>query len=38
MRKTILLLFGLLLAACVTGCSFKSGEELYALPQASGGI
>lgn len=35
MRKTILLLFGLLLAACVTGCSFKSGEELYALPQAS---
>lgn len=35
MRKTILLLFGLLLAACVTGCGFKSGEELYALPQAS---
>ena len=33
MRKTILLLFCLLLA--LTGCAFKSGKELYALPRAS---
>lgn len=33
MRRTILLLFCLLTA--LTGCSFKSGKELYALPRAS---
>ena len=35
MRKPMCLLLSLLLAVCVTGCGFKSGEELYALPQAS---
>ena len=35
MRKLICLFLSLLLAACLTCCGFKSGEELYALPQAS---
>ncbi len=35
MTKKILLLTGLLLVLFLTGCSFKSGEDLYALPQAS---
>lgn len=35
MTKKILLLIGLLLALFLSGCSFKSGAELYALPQAS---
>ena len=35
MQKTICLFLSLLLAGCLTGCGFKSGEELYALPQAS---
>lgn len=35
MRKIILLLLSLLLTASLAGCGFKSGEELYALPQAS---
>ena len=35
MRKTVCLLLSLLLILSLSGCGFKSGEELYALPQAS---
>lgn len=35
MRKSLCLLLSLLLILSLAGCGFKSGEELYALPQAS---
>ena len=35
MRKPVCLFLSLLMTLCLAGCGIKSGEELYALPQAS---